>query len=567
MTAFLLAALAAPLVVAIGLASPVTRAAARAVAPWAAAPALAVALTAAPVTIELPWLVLGAELALDRTARVFLGFTAALWLAAGVYGRTYLADDPRRDVYTGFYLVAMAGNLGLTVAQDLASFYVCFALMSFASYGLVVHQGTTEALRAGRVYLVLVVIGEVLLFAGFALLAAQPGIDALAALGPRRAPSDGWAAPLLVAGFGIKAGALPLHVWLPLAHPVAPTPASAVLSGAMIKAGLLGWLRFLPLGAAGMEAWVAALVAAGIGAALYGAVVGVGQRDAKTVLAYSSISQMGLITVAFAAALAAPERAERAVLAYATHHAVAKAALFLGVGIVAGALPGYRRGVALAGVALAAAALVGVPLASGAAAKLMLKDALDVLPAGWAAIAETLLPVAAVGTTLLMARFLYLVWPRAAPEHAAGAGMWLPWLALTVGVALAPLWLPGWPGGVAGTVSPAAIWSAIWPAGLGIAIAALALGPARRIAARLPAVPPGDLLVLYAALGRVAARFWRAAAAGWMRIVAPPPAAARDEPPAARALEHGERTFAAGPVAGAALAALAVALAALLGAR
>ena len=567
MNAFLLASLALPLAVALGLGWGATRAPARAAAAWAAAPALAVALLAPPATIELPWLVLGAQLALDPTARVFLGFTAGLWLAAGVYGRAYLAGDPRRDGYTAFYLLAMAGNLGLTVAQDLASFYVFFALMSFASYGLVVHQRTPEALRAGRVYLVLVVIGEVLLFAGFALLAAQPGIDALAALGPRRAPSEGWAVPLLVAGFGIKAGALPLHVWLPLAHPVAPTPASAVLSGAMIKAGLLGWLRFLPLGAAGTEAWVAALAAAGLAAALYGALVGVGQRDAKTVLAYSSISQMGLITVAFAAALAAPDRAERAVLAYATHHAVAKAALFLGVGIIAGALPGRPRVVALAGVALAAAALVGAPLASGAAAKLMLKEALRALPPSWAAAADTVLPLAAIGTTLLMARFLYLVWPRRAPEHAAPGGMWLPWLALTAALALAPLWLPGWQGGAAATAAPAVLWPALWPAAVGIAIALAALGPARRIAARLPAVPPGDLVVPFAAIGRLFGALGRAAAASWAGIAAWRPVAPLGAEAAEQALERGERRLAAGPVAGAALAALALALAALLATR
>jgi hypothetical protein len=90
-----------------------------------------------------------------------------------------------------------------------------------------------------------------------------------------------------------------LHVWLPLAHTVAPTPASAVLSGSMIKAGLLGWIRFLPPGGGGDPAWGAVFIAAGITAAFYGVAIGLGQKHPKTVLAYSSISQMGLITVAF----------------------------------------------------------------------------------------------------------------------------------------------------------------------------------------------------------------------------------------------------------------------------
>ena len=83
---------------------------------------------------------------------------------------------------------------------------------------------------------------------------------------------------LLALGFGIKAGAVVLHVWLPLAHTVAPTPASAVLSGSMIKAGLLGWIRFLPSGGGGDPAWGAVFIAGGITAAFYGVAVGLGQR-------------------------------------------------------------------------------------------------------------------------------------------------------------------------------------------------------------------------------------------------------------------------------------------------
>ena len=94
-------------------------------------------------------------------------------------------------------------------------------------------------------------------------------------------------------GFGIKAGALALHFWLPLAHPAAPVPASAVLSGAMIKAGLLGWLRFLPLGYAALPAAGLGLVGVGLAAALIGAAAGALQRNPKTVLAWSSVARWG----------------------------------------------------------------------------------------------------------------------------------------------------------------------------------------------------------------------------------------------------------------------------------
>ena len=98
-----------------------------------------------------------------------------------------------------------------------------------------------------------------------------------------------------------------MHVWLPLAYKAAPTPASAVLSGAMINAGLLGWLRFMPLGLEALPQWSVVVLAAGFGAAFYGVLVGLFQEEPKTVLAYSSISQMGLMTVGVGIGLAAPE--------------------------------------------------------------------------------------------------------------------------------------------------------------------------------------------------------------------------------------------------------------------
>jgi len=108
--------------------------------------------------------------------------------------------------------------------------------------------GDAEALQAGRIYMVLVVVGEVLLFAAF--IRQTWSVDSLLLKDFSNVRPNGIVIGLILGGFGIKAGALPVHVWLPLAHPAAPTPASAVLSGTMIKAGLLGWLRFLPIGPA-----------------------------------------------------------------------------------------------------------------------------------------------------------------------------------------------------------------------------------------------------------------------------------------------------------------------------
>lgn len=505
------AAVAGPLLVAVCLPCAALRRAALALAPWAALPALAAGL-AAPPPVVLPGVLLEARMGVEEAGRAFLVFSAALWLAAGAYARRYLEGDPARHRFFACYLAAMAGNVGLIAAADLVLFYTCFALMSFASYGLVVHTGTPEARQAGLVYLVLVVVGELLVFSGLVLWARTVG--ELETIGWRRtaaAMPGPVATSLLLLGFGIKAGMLPLHVWLPLAHPVAPTPASAVLSGAMIKAGLLGWIRFLPLGEAALPALGTWCVAAGVAAALGAATAGVFQRDPKVALAYSSISQMGFMTVAIGAGLASPGAWPLllpAILLYAAHHAAAKGALFLGVGVAAH--PGrssWARGAVAAGLLLPALALAGAPVTSGGLAKLVLKDALS---GAWGG---TYLPLllsgAAVGSTVLMARVLWLALAPAPERPRAGgapAGLWLPWIAVTaatagpaLGAAAGALHV----GPLPSTLRPDAAWSLSWPVLAGLLLFGLArrLWPASRPA---PQVLPGDVLhAVVALVGRV----------------------------------------------------------------
>lgn len=461
--------------------------------PLAALPALAVALGAPHGSVDLPWLLLGARFELGDTTRWFLLFTAVLWAAAALYAASYLHHDARRGRFDAFFLAAMAGNFGLVMAGDAASFYVFFALMSFASYGLVVHSRQGPALQAGRVYIALVVIGELALFAAVALAARAADslllADISAALATTSAPTREAVIMLLVVAFGIKAGVLGLHMWLPLAHPAAPVPASAVLSGAMIKAGLLGWLQFMPLGSAA-SGWGEVLVMLGVAAAVLGALVGALQHEVKAALAYSSISQMGFMTVAVGVALAVPSAAPAAVLAatvLAFHHGFAKAALFLGVGLAGAATP-LARALLIAGVALPALALAGAPWTSGAAAKLMLKDAIGDVGPPWL---PALLTFAAVGTTLVMARVTMLVWRKHSdPDHPSGIGMWMGWALLVLG-SVGALWVLSpspLPLGAAGID----VVSALWPIALGVMLAAVfSTWAASR---DRPLVPPGDLI-------------------------------------------------------------------------
>lgn len=470
-------------------------------APWAALPALAVASIGAVEPQRVPWLLLGTELEMDPLGRAFLLFTALVWTASGVFARSYVTEEHRRVGYFLFHCLTLAGNLTLIVAADAVTFYLGFALMTFAAYGLVVHAGSPASRRAGRVYLAMSVLAEGALIAALLLaVAAADGDAALSAMPAAiaAAPARDLIVGLLLVGFGVKAGALPLHVWLPLAHPVAPTPASAVLSGCMIKAGLLGWLRFLPLGEAALGGWGAALVATGLAASLLAALAGAAQDDAKTTLAYSSISQMGLMIVAVGIGLGAPAAAGAAVAtsaAYAGHHALAKGALFLGVG-VADASGGKRmRRLVLLGLSLPALALAGAPFSSGMMAKNRLKD-LEAFAPAMPVPLDTLLLVAAVGTTLVLARFVVLVAVRPDPAHRRGprVALWLP-AAVLIAAGVAVGLLGAGPLGVAAApghpVTSSVFLASSAPIVIGLLIAWLAT--LARVRVR---IPPGDVLVL-----------------------------------------------------------------------
>lgn len=486
-------------------------------------PALALVATGEAAVLDLPWLLLGARWGLDPTGRVFLGFTAGVWLAAGSYARSYLAADRDRGSFDLCWLLALAGNLGLIVALDAISFLLCFALMSIAAYGLIIHDRKPASLRAGRIYILMAVFAEIVLFWGALIAVLETGSLLLEAIHRQlvHTPHRGLSVGLLLLGFGIKLGIMPVHVWLPLAHPAAPTPASAVLSGAMIKAGLLGWMRFLPPGEAALYDWGAAVSAIGLVTAFAGALIGLPQRDAKAALAYSSVSQMGLVGALFGVALMAPAAqgaTGAALVLFAVHHGVAKAALFLGVGAAGAAGSPRERALAAAGLLVGAGSLAGLPLTLGFAAKSALKAAGETAPEPWATVLAWLLPLTGVTTALLLGRFLYLAWPHGRSDRARGLpvpelgayGL----LVLAIPALAAALALAG--GGAAGPFLPdlAGLGAALRPPLAAAAVAAVTLlVPALRRRVRQLHVPAGDAVAVAERVARWCRRFPRPAAA------------------------------------------------------
>ncbi|RKT46179.1 proton-conducting transporter membrane subunit [Thiocapsa rosea] len=369
----------------------------------AAVPALVAALLV-PIgeSLDLPWLLLGAHFGLDEIGRIFLIFTSILWTAAGIHAVASMRGTPHVGRFNTFFLLAMAGNLWLIVGQDLVSFYVGFAVMGISSYGLVIHEGDRSALRAGKVYLVLTLGAELALFVALVMIASITG--SILPTPEDLVELDDLAIGLLILGLAVKAGLIPLHVWLPLAHPAAPIPASAVLSGAMIKVALLGWLRFLPVGEVALPGWGLLFVFAGLATALYAAPIGILQSNPKVLLAYSSVGKMGLMAMTLGLMLIEPAMAPVAAIGlalYAGHHALTKGGLFLGVGLRKSS---GLQGLVFGGLVLLALSMAAVPLTSGAVAKYGIKPIFVDSDWAWLQVAVALTTVA---TAWMMVRFVW----------------------------------------------------------------------------------------------------------------------------------------------------------------
>jgi formate hydrogenlyase subunit 3/multisubunit Na+/H+ antiporter MnhD subunit len=482
----------APMVLVLALCIPGLRPYVRALVPFAALPALLAAL-AGPDTVplRLEWLLLGTDFAMTEIAAPFLIFTALLWGLAGWQLMRLLADHPDQNRTTVCFLFAMMGNLGLLIAQDLASFYTFFAMMSIASWGLVLHGGGVAQTFAGRIYIAFAIAGEVALFAGLAIGAFATGDLQMSSMMGETVPL--LATVLMSIGFLTKLGAVPLHLWLPLAHAAAPAPASAVLSGAMLKAGLFGLISVLPLGQIALPEIAVAFAAMALAGLILAPSLGLVQGDPKAVLAYSSIGQMSLILLGLAAALAAPEiwpLIAPALVLLAVHHAFAKAALFLGVPAVWSTQQGTARFAVLALLALPALALAGLPGTSGWLAKDALKTALSGGLEGWTIWLGAALFTASLGTALLMLRALFLLADTAhKPEIARDVAV--PWLAMTAlvvfGFALAS---------ITPEEAKAISLADLWPLATAAGLAVLGGMVFRSAGLRQEPAAPGELLGL-----------------------------------------------------------------------
>jgi formate hydrogenlyase subunit 3/multisubunit Na+/H+ antiporter MnhD subunit len=294
--------------------------------------------------IGLPWL--GAHFRLDALASFFLVVVNLGGAAASLYGLGYGHHDPAPHRVLPFFPAFLVGMNLVVLADDAFSYLLCWEFMSLASWALVVaHHREPGNAKAGYVYLVMASFGTLALLLAFGLLAGPAGDYGFAAI--RAAQHTPYAAALvlilMLLGAGSKAGLVPLHVWLPLAHPAAPSHVSALMSGVMTKVAIYGFIRvvFDLLGPPTWSASVIVLFLGGITAAT-GILYAMMETDLKRLLAYSTIENVGIVFVSLGLALAfqanglklAAALAFTAALFHVLNHSFFKSLLFFGAGAV-----------------------------------------------------------------------------------------------------------------------------------------------------------------------------------------------------------------------------------------
>jgi hydrogenase-4 component B len=275
--------------------------------------ALAAALGGPAGSWSAPWTLPFAtfSLGLDALSGFFLTVVLALSVPAAIYGKGYLAHyapSAWGSASWAFFQLLVASMALVVLARDGILFLLAWEGMAVASFFLVVFDHRKpEVRRDGVVYLVWTHVGAAALAALFGLWGARAGSLTFQSLaGVSLASGTSWAIFLLaLVGFGSKAGLVPFHVWLPRAHPAAPSHVSALMSGVMIKMGIYGLMRTLLLVGAPPAAWGYILLILGVLSALGGVVYALAQHDLKRLLAYHSVENIGIIVLGLGAAVVA----------------------------------------------------------------------------------------------------------------------------------------------------------------------------------------------------------------------------------------------------------------------
>lgn len=354
----------------------------------------------------------GLHLKLDGFRLVYTLLAVLMWAASGVFSREYMAHYEKKMRYYVFFWVTFPATVGVFLSADLYTTFIFFEIMSFTSFVWVIFDEKKESVRAAQTYLAVAVAGGMVMLMGLFLLYDLFGTLEMDRLeeGARIAVEQGRQARLYAAGllllfgFGAKAGCFPLHIWLPKAHPVAPAPASALLSGILTKTGVFGIILVSCRMFGTDRQWGVFIAVLGLVTMFLGALLAMFSVNLKRTLACSSVSQIGFILsgvgmyVLLGAAGENPSLAARGAFLHMVNHSLFKLVLFLCAGAVfmnlhqldLNEIRGFGRKKPVLAFCFGTGALgiCGVPLWSGYISKTLLHESIveyrKLFP-GWAA--------------------------------------------------------------------------------------------------------------------------------------------------------------------------------------
>lgn len=347
--------------------------------------------------------------------RLLLAIVAAFaWLMSYMFSPRYMSHDNSKKRFYIFTTITFLATEGVFFAADLFTLFTFFEIMSLASYVWVVQEEKKEAIEAGDTYLAFAVIGGLVLLMGIVLLYTNVGTVTISEL--REACETGGrygkgrlygAAFCMFFGFAAKAGAFPTHVWLPKAHPVAPAPASALLSGVLTKTGIFGIMIISFNVMTEDHLWGCFILATGIVTMVLGAVLALFSINIKRTLACSSVSQIGFIVTGIGASVLLAEEASLAMYGTVLHmvnHSLVKMTVFLVAGAIyqnthsldLNAIRGFgrKKPLMMVSFALGGLSLAGVPAFLGYMSKTAIHEAL-------VEATEEFMPLLAVGSEWL----------------------------------------------------------------------------------------------------------------------------------------------------------------------
>ena len=338
---------------------------------------------------------MGMSFRLDGFRALYVLVAGVMWFFTSVLSRQYFAKHyHNRNRYYFFFLMTLGATVGVFLSADLYTTFIFFEIMSFTSYTWVAHDETPEAMRAAETYLAVAIIGGMVMLMGLMLLWMNVGtlqIDRLyEAAAASTNPGGVFAASLcILLGFGAKAGMFPVHIWLPKAHPVAPAPASALLSGILTKTGIYGVIVVSCEIFRDSVIWGNLILVLGLITMLGGAVLAVFSVNLKRTLACSSMSQIGFILTGISMTCLLGEHnalAARGTLLYMVNHSLFKLILFMVAGVVYMNLHklgfndirgfGRKKPVLHFAFLMGMFGLMGIPLGSGYVSKTLIHESI-----------------------------------------------------------------------------------------------------------------------------------------------------------------------------------------------